>query len=62
MDYMESIKKLEEKWTINQQKHATNGEVVWLCSYHSCIGGITSEIRSLFGSINIRVTPEFNEI
>ncbi|XP_047947959.1 kinesin-like protein KIN-UB [Salvia hispanica] len=22
MDYMESIKKLEEKWTINQQKHA----------------------------------------
>ncbi|GFP82281.1 armadillo repeat-containing kinesin-like protein 2 [Phtheirospermum japonicum] len=27
MDYMESIKKLEEKWTYNQQKHATNGEV-----------------------------------
>ncbi|KAL0428997.1 UNVERIFIED_CONTAM: Kinesin-like protein KIN-UB [Sesamum radiatum] len=26
MDYMESIKKLEEKWTINQQKHAINGE------------------------------------
>ncbi|KAK6162473.1 hypothetical protein DH2020_002314 [Rehmannia glutinosa] len=27
MDYMESIKKLEEKWTVNQQKHAINGEV-----------------------------------
>lgn len=27
MDYMESIKKLEEKWTINQQKHTINGEV-----------------------------------
>lgn len=27
MDYMESIKKLEEKWTANQQKHAINGEV-----------------------------------
>ncbi|PIN23782.1 Kinesin (SMY1 subfamily) [Handroanthus impetiginosus] len=27
MDYMESIKKLEEKWTINHQKHAINGEV-----------------------------------
>ncbi|EYU32005.1 hypothetical protein ABFS82_02G152400 [Erythranthe guttata] len=26
MDYMESIKKLEEKWTFNQQKHAFNGE------------------------------------
>ncbi|KAL1548699.1 kinesin-like protein KIN-UB [Salvia divinorum] len=30
MDYMESIKKLEEKWTINQQKHAINAEVVEL--------------------------------
>ncbi|KAL3616576.1 hypothetical protein CASFOL_039966 [Castilleja foliolosa] len=27
MDYMEAIKKLEEKWTYNQQKHAINGEV-----------------------------------
>ncbi|XP_057807424.1 kinesin-like protein KIN-UB [Salvia miltiorrhiza] len=27
MDYMESIKKLEEKWTTNQQKHAINGEI-----------------------------------
>ncbi|XP_042038886.1 kinesin-like protein KIN-UB [Salvia splendens] len=27
MDYMESIKKLEEKWTINQQKHAINAEI-----------------------------------
>ncbi|KAL6494062.1 hypothetical protein OROGR_031971 [Orobanche gracilis] len=27
MDYMESIKKLEEKWAVNQQKHAINGEV-----------------------------------
>ncbi|KAL2460777.1 Armadillo repeat-containing kinesin-like protein 2 [Abeliophyllum distichum] len=27
MDYMESIKKLEEKWNINQQKRAANGEV-----------------------------------
>ncbi|KAL8495469.1 hypothetical protein ACS0TY_019565 [Phlomoides rotata] len=27
MDYMESIKKLEEKWTINQQKHVINGAV-----------------------------------
>lgn len=25
MDYMESIKKLEEKWMLNQQKHANNG-------------------------------------
>lgn len=28
MDYMESIKKLEEKWTINQQKHTINGAVI----------------------------------
>lgn len=28
MEYMESIKKLEEKWTINQHKHAANGEVI----------------------------------
>ncbi|KAG8391689.1 hypothetical protein BUALT_Bualt01G0213400 [Buddleja alternifolia] len=27
MDYMESIKKLEEKWTVNQQKHAIVGEI-----------------------------------
>ncbi|KAH6779790.1 armadillo repeat kinesin 2 [Perilla frutescens var. hirtella] len=27
MDYIESIKKLEEKWTINHQKHAINGEI-----------------------------------
>ncbi|KAG6435684.1 hypothetical protein SASPL_100559 [Salvia splendens] len=27
MDYMESIKKLEEKWTINQQKHTINAEI-----------------------------------
>ncbi|XP_022897146.1 kinesin-like protein KIN-UB isoform X4 [Olea europaea var. sylvestris] len=27
MDYMESIKKLEEKWSVNQQKCAANGEV-----------------------------------
>ncbi|CAA0842655.1 Armadillo repeat-containing kinesin-like protein 2 [Striga hermonthica] len=27
MDYMESIKKLEEKWTLNQQKPISNGEV-----------------------------------
>ncbi|XP_042050395.1 kinesin-like protein KIN-UB isoform X1 [Salvia splendens] len=27
MDYMESIKRLEEKWTINQQKHAINAEI-----------------------------------
>ncbi|KAL6499357.1 hypothetical protein OROHE_026020 [Orobanche hederae] len=26
MDYMESIKKLEEKWAVNQQNHAINGE------------------------------------
>ncbi|KAL6495432.1 hypothetical protein OROGR_029995 [Orobanche gracilis] len=26
MDYMESIKKVEEKWAVNQQNHATNGE------------------------------------
>lgn len=25
MDYMESIKKLEEKWMFNHQKHTTNG-------------------------------------
>ncbi|KAL6960164.1 hypothetical protein U1Q18_047303 [Sarracenia purpurea var. burkii] len=25
MDYMESIKKLEEKWVLNQQKHGKNG-------------------------------------
>lgn len=25
MDYMESIKKLEEKWMLNHQKHTTNG-------------------------------------
>ncbi|XP_051144007.1 kinesin-like protein KIN-UB isoform X2 [Andrographis paniculata] len=27
MDYMESIKKLEEKWAVNQQKNALNGEI-----------------------------------
>ncbi|GER31258.1 armadillo repeat kinesin 2 [Striga asiatica] len=27
MDYVESIKKLEEKWTLNQQKLVSNGEV-----------------------------------
>lgn len=27
MDYMESIKKLEEKWSAKQQKHVVNGEV-----------------------------------
>lgn len=25
MDYMESIKKLEEKWVLNQEKHGKNG-------------------------------------
>ncbi|XP_065858060.1 kinesin-like protein KIN-UA isoform X2 [Euphorbia lathyris] len=27
-EYMESIKKLEEKWTVNQQKHAIHGNMV----------------------------------
>lgn len=27
MDYMESIKQLEEKWMLNQQKHTSNGFV-----------------------------------
>ncbi|KAL0425874.1 UNVERIFIED_CONTAM: Kinesin-like protein KIN-UB [Sesamum radiatum] len=39
MDYMESIKKLEEKWTVNQQKHAMNGEV------H--IGAVNEEVAEL---------------
>ncbi|XP_070039145.1 kinesin-like protein KIN-UB [Nicotiana tomentosiformis] len=27
MEYMESIKKLEEKWSLNQQKHTNNGQM-----------------------------------
>lgn len=41
MDYMESIKQLEEKWVNNQQNHGNNGfvngtydgEVFWFWNY-----------------------------
>ncbi|KAK4483420.1 hypothetical protein RD792_010607, partial [Penstemon davidsonii] len=42
MDYMESIKKLEEKWTVNQQKHGINGQVTSLNNCLLLCGGVSS--------------------
>ncbi|XP_027162952.1 kinesin-like protein KIN-UB isoform X1 [Coffea eugenioides] len=39
MDYMESIKQLEEKWMLNQTKHASNG---FIGTSHAAEGGMPS--------------------
>ncbi|KAL3536931.1 hypothetical protein ACH5RR_000297 [Cinchona calisaya] len=62
MDYMESIKKLEEKWMLNQQKHVNNG---FLGGSHATEGGVpsvheeVSELKRLLqNEINLRKAAE----
>ncbi|KAH7864759.1 hypothetical protein Vadar_033468 [Vaccinium darrowii] len=61
MDYMESIKKLEEKWVLNQQKHGKNGFTNGSYSGEAHMGAANeeSEVKMLLqNEINLRKAAE----
>lgn len=56
MDYMDSIKQLEEKWMLNQQKHTNNG---FAGSTHAAEDDEVAELRkSLQNEIRLRKAAE----
>ncbi|XP_057500359.1 kinesin-like protein KIN-UB [Actinidia eriantha] len=62
MDYMESIKKLEEKWVLNQQKHGENGVINGTYSKEGHVGSVSDEVSEvkmlLQNEINLRKAAE----
>ncbi|KAG5538534.1 hypothetical protein RHGRI_019197 [Rhododendron griersonianum] len=61
MDYMESIKKLEEKWVLNQEKHGKNGFTNGSYSGEAHVGAVNeeSEVKMLLqNEINLRKAAE----
>lgn len=51
MDYMESIKKLEEKWMLNHQKHANNGFIGNSYTKEGDLPSSTDEVTELRKSL-----------
>ncbi|XAR54122.1 Plus-end-directed kinesin ATPase [Bertholletia excelsa] len=47
MDYMESIKTLEEKWLLNQQKNGKNGVTHSLCSGEGNMKAVSEELSQV---------------
>ncbi|CAK9154529.1 unnamed protein product [Ilex paraguariensis] len=47
MDYMDSIKKLEEKWTSNQQKHGNNGSIGGTYGGEGHVASVTDDVSEL---------------
>ncbi|GMP43014.1 hypothetical protein CsSME_00012549 [Camellia sinensis var. sinensis] len=62
MDYMESIKKLEEKWVLNQQKHGNNGFINGTYNGEGLVGSVNEEVsevkKLLQGEITLRKAAE----
>ncbi|XP_028063551.1 kinesin-like protein KIN-UB isoform X1 [Camellia sinensis] len=62
MDYMESIKKLEEKWVLNQQKHGNNGFINGTYNGEGHVGSVNEEVsevkKLLQGEITLRKAAE----
>ncbi|XP_058223983.1 kinesin-like protein KIN-UB [Rhododendron vialii] len=61
MDYMESIKKLEEKWVLNQEKHGKNGFTNGSYSGEVHVGAVNeeSEVKMLLqNEMNLRKAAE----